>query len=361
MSFDWLKEMSPMDRFNAMIRGEKVDRVPVFPLALGHCAHVMGYPTFGDLYSKPEVQVKCQIAARELYGWDQPTFAFNPGYYCADWGGDIEYPYRPKQGAISCKRAPVQTPEDLEKLQIPDPSKVPTMRTFLDTAKLAISFKQKPLMIWIHGGWISSTARGVVQIDKFMLWFYKAPDLVHKALDMTLEYGNRIMEYFVKEIGNDSWLPFDSCPIDSNVLVSAEFFGKFPLPRVIKLHQKGLDLGLPMWFTHWCCDHNRNINAGHVDPIPMGKPGALHFGNEVPLSVTVPRFGNKNIILGNVSPPALFLKPYEQALDLCRQNIEMGKSSPKGFVLAAGCEFPPRAPSINAYAMVKAAREYGRY
>lgn len=353
--------MDPMARFNAIIRGEKIDRVPVFPFALGHCAHVMGYPVFGDFYSKPDVQVKCQMGARELYGWDQPTIAFNPGYYCADWGGEIEYPYRPKQGAISCKKAPVQTPEDLDKLEVPDPAKVPTMQKFLETAKLAISLKQTPLLIWIHGGWISSTARGVVQIDKFMLWFYKAPELVHKALDMTLEYGNRVMEYFVKEVGNDKWIPFDSCPIDSNVLVSPEFFGKFPLSRVIKLHQKGLELGLPMWFTHWCGEHKGNINAGHVDKVPMGKPGVVHFGSEVPLNVSVPRFGNRNIILGNVDTTSILLKSYEEVLALCRKNIEMGKDSPKGYMLASGCELPPRAPSMNVYAMVKAAREYGRY
>ncbi len=357
----WLKEMDPMVRFNAMIRGEKVDRVPVLPFALGHCAHVMGHPNLGDFYSKLDVNVKCQMLARELYGWDQPTMLMNPGYYCADWGGEIEYPYRPTQGSIACKRALVQTPEDMDKMQVPDPSKVPSMHALLDGLKLAISYKQLPTMVWIHGGWISSTARGVVQLDKFLLWLYKAPDLVNKSLDMTMEYGNRVMEYLVNEVGNETWLPFDTCPIDSNVLVSPEFFGKFPLPRVIKLHQKGLDLGLPMWFTHWCGNHNPNINAGHVDQVPMGEPGLMHFDDTVPLSKSIERFGNKNIILGNVNTTSLLLKPYEEVYDLCKRNIEMGKNAPKGYMVTAACELPPRAPPMNVYAMVKAAREYGRY
>jgi len=44
-----------------------------------------------------------------------------------------------------------------------------------------------------------------------------------------------------------------------------------------------------------------------------------------------------------VNTTSLLLKPFEEVYDLCKKNVEMGKNAPKGYMLTAACEFPPRA------------------
>ena len=79
--------MVASERWLAMLRGEKTDRIPVIPVILGHCAKVMGKSDLGDFYTKPKFNIQAQILTRELYKYDQPPFIADPGYFTECWGG----------------------------------------------------------------------------------------------------------------------------------------------------------------------------------------------------------------------------------------------------------------------------------
>ena len=360
MKFSWLNEMDPMDRFKTILRGEKPDRVGVFPLMMGHSAIACGYPNLGDYYAKADVSVRCQMLAKELYGHDEPVHLVSPGSNAGEWGSKIEHPYRPKMGAIATIESVAKTPNDIENLVVPDPNTAPYMQEYTKMIQLAIDKKQFPF-VFVYGGWLSHAAPRIAELEQVLIWMHKAPDLVDKLLDKDLEWGIRQAEYFVKKFDSETWLPWDPNPTDSNTLISPSMFARFPMPRAIKLHQKVLDLGLPMWFTHWCSNHKGNMKAGYIEKIPQGKPGIIQFGPEVDLQYTVDHYGDKYIILGNVDPPSCMLKSFDEVYALCKRDVEIGKKSPKGYFLSCGCELPPRTPSVNAYAFMKAARDFGKY
>jgi uroporphyrinogen decarboxylase len=356
----WRKEMSPVEGFRAVIRGEKPDRVPVCAMSLGHNAKIMGYKTLGEIYEYPKVWTKCHEAAMEMYQFYTPPLALvgmGPLMMGA-WGSKFMYPYEPKMGSITLIEPAVKTPEDVDKLEVPDPA--PYMAPLYETIELSLERGWYPLAV-IQGGWISAAGYSITEPETMLFWIIKAPDLVHKCLDLSAEYGIRQIELLVKKFGAESWIPWDANPTDSNVLVDADTFAKFPLPRAIKLHKRALEMGVPMWFTHWCSEHKLTIKAGHFEKLPMGKPGIISFGPEVPVEFQVERWGKRHVILGNLDPPSVMTRPFDEVLELCRKNIEAGMNSPKGYMLACGCELPPPAPPANVYAMTKAAREYGRY
>jgi uroporphyrinogen decarboxylase len=85
------------------------------------------------------------------------------------------------------------------------------------------------------------------------------------------------------------------------------------------------------------------------------------FGPETPIQDQIDNFGDHDVICGNVDPPSIQYKSYEDVVRLCKENIEAGKDAPNGFVLAPGCEFPPLAPPVKVMAMMDAAEKYGRY
>jgi uroporphyrinogen decarboxylase len=351
--------MKPPERYKAILRGDPVDRVGVFPFGFGHFAMLLGHPSLGEIYEKPALSYKAQLLARELYGWDQPLFFWSPSFGIGEWGSKYLFPYNPKMMSVTMIDPVVKTPEDAEKLEVPDPKKDPNMKEALVYLKKAVENKEMP-MFMLTGGWLTNLDK-IVEIQTIMRWVRKNPDLLKKLLAKTVDFAIRQTEYICEEVGCDTWIPIEATPTDSNTLISPATFEKIVLPSAIDVHKKVLDLGVPMWFSHYCSNQNGNINAGFFERIPMGKPGIIHFGPEVDLRVTVERFGKKHIVLGNVDPPSIFLQSYDEAMKLCKADIEKGKDSPRGYMIACGCELPPRTPPANVFAFVKAAREYGRY
>jgi uroporphyrinogen decarboxylase len=353
-------KMTSSQRWKALLNGDPVDRVAVFPITFGHTAIIYGYPNLGAYYEKPDVAYKCQKIARELYGYEQPYVLLSPGYGSAEWGSKILFPYNPKMGAPSTIDPIVKTSEDVEKLEVPDPKKAFGYRELVETAKKIIAEKEIPLIL-VNGGWVSSVCPMITHVETFMRWLIYEPDVAKKLLAKSREFGIRSAEHFVRELGAGNFMAWDANPTDSNVLLSPKMFGEITLPSAMEVHQKVLDMGVPGWWTHWCSDHNKNIKAGYIDKVPLGKQGIIHFGPEVDVKTAVERFGNKYIVMGNVDPIPLLLRTHEECFELAKQDIEKGKHSPRGYVLGAGCEFPPRAPPANVYAFMKAAKEYGKY
>ncbi len=356
----WRKEMGPVEYFKAVIRGEKLERVPVCAWSLGHNAKILGYKTLGELYEYPKVWFQANKVAMEMYQHYTPPMVFS-GFgplMVEAWGSKFMYPYHPKMGSVIVSDPVVKTPEDVEKLEVPDPA--PYMDPVYECVEMSLEQDWYPL-VFMMGGWITSVAFSMAEPETTMFWIIKEPELVHKMLELSTEYGIRVAELLVEKFGADTWIPGDANPTDSNTLIDADTFAKFTLPPAKKLHQKILDMGLPFWWTHWCSEHKLTIQAGHVEKIPMGDPGVILFGPEVPIEQQVERWGNKYVILGNVDPPSMMTQPFEEVVELCRKNLEVGMKASRGYMLSCGCELPPPTPPANVFAMTKAAREFGRY
>jgi uroporphyrinogen decarboxylase len=353
------ERMTPSERWKALLNGDPVDRVPVFPISFGHTALINGYPNLGAYYEHPMVSYQCQKIGKELYGYEQPYVLIPSGAGAAEWGSKIFYPYNPKMGSVAVIDHVAKTADDVERLQVPDPKGMPNYQEFIETSKKIIAEKEMPLITSL-GGWITNACM-IASVETFMRWVVYEPGVAKKLLAKSRDYALRFVEQLVRDLGAGTFLLWDANPTDSNVLISSKTFEEFSLPNAIEVHQKALSMGVPMWWTHWCSNHMKNIKAGFIEKVPLGKPGIIHFGDEVDLKLVVERFGNRNIVMGNINPIPLLLRTHEECVQLAKQDIEKGKHSPRGYVLGAGCEFPPRAPPANVYALMKAAREYGKY
>ena len=69
----------------------------------------------------------------------------------------------------------------------------------------------------------------------------------------------------------------------------------------------------------------------------------------------------QHIILGNVNTTVLQMGTPDDVYEDCRARIEKGKQVPGGFILAPGCELPPKAPPENVMAMTRAVNDFGWY
>ena len=99
--------MTSRERWQALVRGEQLDRVPCLQFILGHTAVVAGKP-IGAVYDDARASIACQRDAMELYGYDGLILHGWANAGGAEFGGDVEYPYRHYTGAPMMKRSPVQ-------------------------------------------------------------------------------------------------------------------------------------------------------------------------------------------------------------------------------------------------------------
>jgi uroporphyrinogen-III decarboxylase len=111
--------MTSQERWDALIAHEPTDRVPCLQFMLGHTAVVNGKP-IAKIYDDAAESLACQKNAQALYGHDGLIMHGWANAGGAEFGGDIEFPYRKYTGAPLMKKNPVQSEEDAWNLAVPD-------------------------------------------------------------------------------------------------------------------------------------------------------------------------------------------------------------------------------------------------
>ena len=151
-------------------------------------------------------------------------------------------------------------------------------------------------------------------------------------------------------------LTYLAAPTASNQMLSPKFFETFVLPYQRELHENILQTGIRHIYCHICGEQNKNLPLW-VD-IPMGDPGIVSFGHEVPIETAVKYFGNNCIIAGNVEPAVIHLGQPDEAYRLSMAALVRGSQSPKGYILMPGCGIPPNVPAKNLLMLKKAAADF---
>ena len=347
-------KMSSAERWAALVRGEKTDRVPCLQFILGHTAVVAGKP-IAKVYDDARASIACQTGAMELYGYDGLIMHGWANAGGAEFGGDIEFPYRKYTGAPMMKKNPVQSEEDAWNLRVPDDI------TTVGTIPVALEFSriQKRLGLYctVQVGSPLTWAGSICGEERLMIWVIKKPDLVHHVLRVITDFINKKADYWIKEFGADRLMAFDLC-IETNKLYSPKQFETFSFPYLKEIHDKLTERGVAIVLSHICGEQNKNLPLWAE--LSYGKRGMVSVGREISLSAAGQAFPG-NVIMGNVDPVVIQEGTPEEVLALCRTAIAEGKDHPGGYALMSGCEVPPQAPPVNVYQMVKACREFGRY
>ncbi|MDY6835732.1 MAG: uroporphyrinogen decarboxylase family protein [Chloroflexota bacterium] len=350
-------KLEPMERMKALVSRQGLDRVPVMPMALGYTAKISGM-TLKEFYMQPEKAFRAQGLAAELHGYD----ITGPSYMFLDWegwefGGEMSFPESFKQGGPTLSKSPVEKPEDVEKLQIPDPrTSTKAVPLFLQAGRM---LRGMGLPATISIGSPTNAAAAIVGKDKMIRWYFKEPELVHTVMRKATDFILKTADCFIEEFGAANCAASQGLPLDSNLLISAQTFEKFSYPYIKEIHEKLLAKGIGSFFIHLCGDHTANLP--YWKDIPLAPRSIISIGSQTDIEDTARAFGDQHIVAGNVPTSILQTGSPEDVMEACKVCIEKGKNLPGGFALMPECELPPLAPPANVHAMLKAAREYGAY
>jgi uroporphyrinogen decarboxylase len=347
-------EMSSRERWDALVRGDRVDRVPCLQFILGHTAVVSGKP-IAKVYDDALTSLTCQLGAMELYGHDGLVLHGWANAGGAEFGGDIEFPYRKYTGAPMMKRNPVQNEADAWALTLPDDI------LSAGTTPIALEFSrlqyEMGMPVTIQVGSPLTWAGSVCGEERLMLWLIKKPDLVHRVLRVITDFILLKAAYWVKRFGAERIMAFDLC-IETNRLYSPKQFESFAFPYLKEIHDKLTADGVAIVLSHICGEQNRNLPAW--SRLSYGKRGMISVGKEVSLATAREAFPDC-VVMGNVDPVTVQEGTPTAVRELCRHSIEEGMHHPGGYALMTGCEVPPQAPPVNVAQMVQACRDFGAY
>jgi uroporphyrinogen decarboxylase len=332
--------MTSEERWNALVRREPLDRVPCLQFMLGHTAVINGKP-IAKIYDDAAESLACQKNAMALYGHDGLIMHGWANAGGAEFGGEIEFPYRKYTEAPMMKRSPVQNEDDAWNLKVPDDIlSVGNMPVSLEISRLQY---EMGMTVTVQVGSPLTWAGSVCGEERLMIWIMKKPDLVNHVLRVITDFIKKKADHWIDTFGAERLMAFDLC-IETNKLYSPKHFEAFGFPYLREIHDHMTQRGTAILGSQ----------------LSYGRRGMVSVGKEVSITKAREMFPDC-VVMGNVDPIAVQEGTPEQVRALCRECIDEGKDHPGGYALMTGCEVPPQAPPVNVGQMVPACRDFGQY
>ncbi len=336
--------MSPRERVEAVLKGELPDTVPVVPVVDGyHAPRVLGVPNW-ECFLNPDKMGDAILSALQHYGYDGAVVEMGIGYSGMVLGCKVE---------VEGKDVPlfvgnlINTPEDLEKLQVPDPWEEDKM---LPVEKVVEEAGDRYYILGaVRAPFeIACIVRGYVSL---LGDIYDTPDFVHEIIErsekITLELGRAMIE-----AGVDAILLRDS--LASSSVISPGHYHEFAHPyevRVIREFRKKVRVVL-----HIC----RNA-APILESMANTGADVLEIDSPVNLGEAKQQVGDRVVLKGNIDSVEVIergsAEVVEEAVKECMQAAKEGGR----YILSTGDSVPRAAPPENLHTLVKAGRKFGGY
>jgi len=348
-------KMTPAERVVALLKGQKIDRIPFFPFALGFSARNVGYP-ISAIYENPQKSFEAQLWTREMYGYDQDPFYGYASYGNWEFGGKIEFPASELAQAPMIARFPVQSEDDIGKLELPDVKTAGMIPLAMEFSRIQ---EKHGMPVSVVVGGVFTLAGNICAVDRMCRWMINKPDAANKILRLATDHIVNVVAYWAKTFDAERTFVQIWEPSASNQIISPRQFEKFVLPYQKEVNEKILSLGIKHILCHICGEQNKNLP--YWSQIPMGAPGIVSLGHEVDLDAGIKYFGDNCIVAGNIEPTRIQNGTPQQVYELAKQCIEKAKNAPRGYIFMPACETPPMSPPYNFYTILKAIGDLGYY
>ena len=349
--------LTEKERMQALFNHEKPDRIPIWPCAMNFA--IRQSDCKGKSLYKDRDALDAVRKLMRRYKWMSTPLIGYSVLGVKEFGGEIKWPTSEFGQTIMTTRYPVQTIEDIWKLELPDVRTAGTVPKNVIACQFVMDSPSdnEPFCLPVLPGSFS-TAGNLCGSENLCRWLVREPQAVHHLLRLTTDFIVEMARYIRDSCGIEGIVPWTAEATSANQIISARHFEEFVLPYQKEVHEKLLDMGYQHIFCHICGDHN--LNLPYWAQVPMGNPGIISFGHEVDIEAAGSYFPN-DIIVGNMEPVLIQEGTPEQVYQLSKICIEKGKKCPGGFILAPGCEMPPQAPAENVWMMTQAVNDFGWY
>jgi MtaA/CmuA family methyltransferase len=328
--------MNGLERTNAMMRGEKVDRLPVHPLLMTFAAKYAGV-SFKEYVTNHRVLADAQILASKDFGIDSVTICSDPCIEQADCGGAVLW-FEDQPPTPDPDNALLKDKNTLYKLSTPDPLGRGRMHEYVRTiARMREKVGgELQIMGWVEGP--IAEAADLRGINEIMLDLVDDPEWVKEVFEfvtnMEIEFAKAQVEAGADIIGvGDA----------AASLTGPRFYHDYVYPYEKRIVDAIHDMGCPVRLQ--ICG---NINS-ILDDVAKLAVDIIDVDYLTDLKLAREKLGPNVPVIGNMEPVKYLLDSNpEQIKAKLRECWEI---CGERFMVGAGCEVPPGSPYENLRAL----------
>lgn len=339
-------EMTPKERMLAILQGKHADRLLVSPLILNYASRSLNL-TVKSFCTNGKKMGDANISCFKKYRHDI-VYIFSTTSTLAEAMGTRMY--FPEDDAPQVETPFIQTREDLKKLKPVDPEKDGRLPVYLEAVKRCVDAIGNEVFIVPVIGAPFTTSAALRGTETFIKELYTDPELVHTVMKVATQSVKNLIDAYVKA----GSVPVTVEPVATGSMISEKHFREFVLPYLKEVYAHIHSFSLP-GVLHICGKTKRVIQC-------MAESGAdiLSIDN-IDLLEAKTLVGDKVCLMGNVSPADGMLKGNPEIItNMVKDCLIKASDSPKGFVLATGCEVPIKTPDENMIAFLEAGRRFAR-
>ncbi|MDO5707872.1 MAG: uroporphyrinogen decarboxylase family protein [Andreesenia angusta] len=348
--------MSTEERMSKLIRGEKIDRVPVIPHMGIYAAKICNIP-YDRYYLDPNLAYTTQTWALELHQHDGGYGYSIPEGYAQEFGGEIEFSKGFESIVPKVIRRPIEKPSDLDKLSFPKIDEAFASSRILEFNR---NKYRDGHGVSITAGSAMSIAVQLVGMDKLMRYTIRDSSFVHALMDFCAEYLIYMAKFYCEEFKDITIGAGAAYPVESSVIIPPKKFEEFSVPYINKVFSAYKDLGINIGSIHLCGDHYDNLPIWR-DSIDMPSRMIITTGYEMDLIEITKVLGDNHIMGGNLRNATLESGNYMDVYNEAKKLIDKYKYLPGGYVLTPDCDLTVSCPAANLHSMIKASRDFGSY
>lgn len=339
-------QMTPKERMLAALQGKEMDRLLVSPLILNFASRSLGLKV-SEYCTNGKNMGEASIACFKKYRHDI-VYIFTTTSTLAEAMGTRMF--FPEDDAPQVETPLIQTREDLKKLKPVDPEKDGRLPVYLEAVKRCVDAIGDEVFIVPVIGAPFTTSAALRGTDVFIKELYTDPELVHSVMKVVTQSVKNLIDAYVKAGG----VPVTVEPVATGSMISEKHFREFVLPYLKEVYAHIHSYGLP-GVLHICGKTKRVIKC-------MAESGADILSiDDIDLAEAKELVGDKVTLMGNVSPADGMFKGNPEIIKaMIKDGLSKAYNSPKGYIVATGCEVPIKTPHENMVAFLEAGRALAR-
>lgn len=345
-----LDKMTPMERLYAFLEGEEMDRILIMPIIVSLAHRVSGI-THREKRNSAELIAKTLIDSYDRWHHDIMIVEYGLHGVGTALGTEMN---NPEDSVPATVNHILKDLSDINKLDFSLALKEndPWLRRNLEAVKICIDQKgnEVPTAVLISGPFTAATS--IYPMDHILRAMRKNPKDVHKLIRKTTDTLKIIYKDFI-EAGA---IIIQCDPIASGTILHQKQYREFVKPYATELGSVISELGGTN--VYHICGDSSSIT---LDMVETGCH-MLSVDNIVDLENVKKEVGDIVPILGNIDPVGVLLHgPKEDIYEAVRIAISKTWDSPKGFILASGCDITQNVPLEHIDYFMDAGRKYGSF
>lgn len=335
--------MDSFDRIYSSLKGQSVDRPPVFP-QIGDHAGIINKLTYNIMYEDAKMAADAHLKALDLYGYDITTIQVEPSWPVAEaCGAEVNYP--PDKNPWITKYL-IESENDLEKLGVPDFMETKSLRVMIEGTSILANEAEVPVAAFMTGPITFSLQ--LMSYEVLIKMMIKNPEFTHEFVKKSV----MLIKEYIKALKEAGATVFVVCEHDFQIL-KTELIKEYSLdylPGLFDIYDYNI--------LHMCGKVVPHLNVLAHDLKQIKNLNTLNIGPFVDITKTQELLNHKIGVAGNIDHIRLlpFGSPKEVE-NAVHKAIEASGRDLR-FMVAPGCEITSDTPIENVKAFVKATQTF---